>query len=133
MTLIYLLVDTLSRTEEPDIACGGRVQPRGRPPVDRHRVEGRRHIVWALEKLVFRRETFHIAARLLLRLAATETEKFSNNSTGLFKQLFQLHLSGAEAEPAERFAVLDEGLHSDDVRLTEVCISALEQTLKEPF
>ncbi|MBR0793340.1 hypothetical protein JQ631_30045 [Bradyrhizobium manausense] len=93
--------------------------------------DGRRHIVWALEKLVFRHESFAIAARLLMRLGAAETERFSNNASGLFIQLFQLHLSGTEAEPAERFAVLDEGLASNDEQMVDLCIGALEKTLRQ--
>lgn len=60
--------------------------------------EGRRHLVWALEKLAFRKESFDGAATLLRRLAASETEgDISNNATGQFTQLYQLYLSGTEA------------------------------------
>lgn len=85
--------------------------------------EGRRHIVWALEKLVFRAQTFNRAARLLLRLAAAETEpSIGNNATGEFKRLFQRELSGTEATPTLRLDVLDEGLA--DPRLRGICIEA---------
>jgi len=90
---------------------------------------GRRHIVWALEKLVFRNETFDIAARLLMRLGARETEKYSNNATGLFKQLFHVQLSGTEVAPPMRFIVLDEGLASNDPQTIALCIEALDETL----
>ncbi|MFS9531538.1 hypothetical protein Q6247_25530, partial [Klebsiella pneumoniae] len=70
---------------------------------------GRRHIVWALDKLVFRHQTFIPAARLLLRLGAAENEDWSNNATGQFKGLYQLQLSGTEASPREKLVVLDEG------------------------
>lgn len=91
--------------------------------------EGRRNLIWALEKLVFRNSSFPVAARLLMRLAAAENENIGNNATGQFKELFQLELSGTEAEPPDRFAVLDEGIGSDDERLISVCIDALESTL----
>lgn len=91
--------------------------------------KGRRHIVWALEKLCFRKETFANSARLLMRLAAAENESWGNNATGQFKQLFQLQLSGTEAVPADRFAVLDEGLSSDDDSIVNVCLDALHNTL----
>ena len=87
--------------------------------------EGRRYIVWALEKLVFRHQTFDRAARLLLRLAAAETESnIGNNATGEFTRLFQLQLSGTEADPDARLAVLDEGLASDDPVTRQICVEA---------
>jgi len=87
--------------------------------------EGRRNLVQALSKLVFRRRSFATAARALLRLAAVESEQWANNATGLFRQLFQLQLSGTEVPPADRFVIMDEGLNSDDPRLVNVCVEAL--------
>ena len=91
--------------------------------------EARRNLIWALEKLVFRNRSFPVAARMLMHLAAAENENIGNNATGQFKQLFQLELSGTEAEPPDRFAVLDEGIRSDDERVVSICIEALESTL----
>ena len=89
----------------------------------------RRYLVWSLEKLVFRKKTFDNAARLLRKLAVAETENFSNNSTGTFQRLFQLYLSGTEADPAARLAVLDEGLGSSNDAERKVCIDALGHML----
>jgi hypothetical protein len=92
--------------------------------------EGRRHLVWALEKLAFRRETFDGAATLLRRLAASDTEKhISNNATGQFKQLYQLYLSGTEMPPEPRLLVLDDGLESLNPKEREVCVEALDKML----
>ncbi|MHB1098534.1 MAG: hypothetical protein ACYCZR_03155, partial [Burkholderiales bacterium] len=91
--------------------------------------DGRRSLIWALEKLVFRRATFDRSARLLRRLAVAENETWGNNATGQFKQLFQLYLSGTEAEPAARLLVLDEGLASNDERERGLCVDALGQML----
>ena len=91
--------------------------------------DGRRYLVWALQKLVFRNQSFGIAARLLMRLAAAENEDWGNNATGQFKQVFQLNLSGTEAAPSDRFSILDEGLSSGDDRLVSVCVDALEVTV----
>ncbi|MCZ6773637.1 MAG: hypothetical protein O7G83_16890 [Proteobacteria bacterium] len=91
---------------------------------------GRRHLVWALEKLVFRKETFERAATLLRRLAVAETEdRIGNNATGQFEQLFQIYLSGTEAEPSVRLLVLDEGLRSTNVKERELCVDALGHML----
>lgn len=89
----------------------------------------RRHLVWSLEKLVFRKKTFGSAARLLRKLAVAETENFSNNSTGIFQQLYQLYLSGTEADPLARLLVLDEGLSSSNDAERKVCIDALGHML----
>jgi hypothetical protein len=91
--------------------------------------DGRRYLVWALEKLVFRRQTYERSARLLLRLAAAENENISNNASGQFKQLYQLYLSGTEAEPALRLGILDEGLASTDAKQQAICVEALGHML----
>ena len=91
----------------------------------------RRYLVWSLEKLVFRKQTFGSAARLLLQLAVAETENISNNATGIFQQLYQLYLSGTEADPAARLAVLDVGLGSSNDAERKVCIDALGQMLND--
>lgn len=93
--------------------------------------ETRRELVWALERLVFRHETFVAAATLLRRLAVAETEHdISNNATGQFLQLFQMLLAGTEAGPSLRLLVLDEGLRSNDERERAVCVSALDRMLR---
>ncbi len=93
--------------------------------------DGRRHIVWALEKLAFRKETFERAATLLRRLGAAETEeRIGNNASGQFKGLYHLYLSGTEASPEERLRVLDEGLQSADSGERELCVEALGRMLQ---
>src|SRR5699024_4252176 len=92
---------------------------------------GRRNVIWMLERLAFRRQTFDLSAKLLLKLAAAENEGFSNNASGQFKQLYQLYLSGTEALPEEKLAVLDDGLASSDQRIRQVCVSALNEMLED--
>lgn len=91
--------------------------------------DGRRYLVWSLEKLVFRRKTFDRSARLLLKLAVAENENYGNNASGIFKQLFQLYLSGTEAEPAARLLILDEGMKSMDETERRICIDAVGHML----
>lgn len=91
---------------------------------------GRRYTIWALEKLVFRRQTFDAAARLLLKLGAAENEDWSNNASGQFTGLYQLYLSGTEAAPEEKLIVLDEGLANADERVRKLCIEALNRMLE---
>ncbi|MEH7847795.1 hypothetical protein [Rhizobium laguerreae] len=91
--------------------------------------DGRRHLVWALEKLVFRKQTFERSAHLLMKLAAAENENYGNNASGIFKQLYQLYLSGTEADPTARLLVLDDGLASPLEFERRVCVDALGHML----
>lgn len=68
----------------------------------------RRNIVWALERLAFRKETFTDASKLLFRLSIAENEDIANNATAQFAQLFQLFLAGTEANLDMRIKVLQE-------------------------
>ena len=96
-------------------------------------VTGKRSLVQVLATLVFRKNSFHVAALLLMRLAAIEHGTYSSGASERFNQLFYLELSGTEAEPFDRFAILDQGLSSGDERLILVCIEALERTLKRDY
>jgi hypothetical protein len=91
---------------------------------------GRRDLIWTLEKLAFRQETFPIAVRLLLAFAAAETEHWSNNATGIFRQLFQVYLSGTETPPAERLVIIDEALASPDPHRHTLAVLALGRALQ---
>jgi hypothetical protein len=93
----------------------------------------RRNLVEALSKLVFRSQSFPVAARLLLRLGAAETENWANNAEAIFKQLFQLQLSGTEVAPRERFAILDEGLATEDPAIRSLCLDALSSVFSRDF
>jgi len=91
----------------------------------------RRNIVWTLEKLCFPREYFMPASKLLLRLAAAENgPSFGNNATDIFKRLFHLELSGTEAEPTLRLAILDEILNSQHTPTQEIGMLALDAMLE---
>jgi hypothetical protein len=96
-------------------------------------VTRRQDLLEVLEKLVSRKESFQVAARLLMRLAAIENDPVcwpSRNAKNIFKKCFQLSLSGTKAELSERFKVIDNGIASNDERIISICIDALENTLK---
>ena len=90
---------------------------------------GRRNLVWALEKLCFWQETFPSAARLLLRFAAAENELWDNNATGQFIQLYQAYLSGTQAPPSARLAVIDDARPGADRQTQTVMVMALSKGL----
>jgi hypothetical protein len=89
-----------------------------------------RNLVEVLKILVFRKRSFDVVAPIMMRLAAVENRPSFSNAASRFNQLFQLYLSGTEADPSERFEVLDLGISSGEDRIISICIEALENTLK---
>lgn len=91
---------------------------------------GRRHLVWSLEKLVFRNECFRRAAMLLLKFAAAENESWGNNATGQFSALFHVILPGTEASLSERADFLEEVTSLNDGQTSSVAIKAIGSALE---
>ncbi len=87
--------------------------------------EGRRDIVWSLERLTFHAALFRRAARLLLGLAVAENESWSNNATGEFLQRFQSQLGGTELPAYERLCAIDDAIALNDPERTALVIQAL--------
>ena len=80
-----------------------------------HFTEGRRNVIWALEKIATYGNLFADAARLLLALGEAENEGWSNNASGVFAALFSPgygRVAPTEASPAVRFPVLKEAFES---------------------
>lgn len=95
--------------------------------------EGRREVVWSLERIAVWRELFSGAARLLLRLAEAENENIGNNATGVFADLFSPGhgpVAPTEASPEERFPVLRQALESPSIRNREIALLACEHALE---
>lgn len=90
---------------------------------------GRRQLVWSLEKLCCRRQTFAGAARLLLAFASAENERWANNATGSFLQLFNLYLSGTEVPAIDRIVVPFEAVTSDIDEIRRLGVKALSRAL----
>src|SRR5690606_5983675 len=76
--------------------------------------EGRRNLIWVLEKLCFDRRTFGKSIKVLLKFAVAENENISNNATGQFLQLFNIQLAGTEANLTERLDAIKWGLQQND-------------------
>jgi len=91
--------------------------------------DGRRNLVWALEKLCFRKETFLDAAKILYSFSVSENETWGNNSTNQFKQLFQVYLPGTEATLLNRVEVIQWGLSKNDNDYTNIAIHAMSKGL----
>jgi hypothetical protein len=90
---------------------------------------GRRNIIWTLEKLCFDKRTFADSAKILLQFAIAENETWSNNATGQFLHLFNIHLSGTEANLAERWKIIEWALNKGDKSYYEVAIQAMKKGL----
>jgi hypothetical protein len=92
----------------------------------------RRQVVWALEAAAVWREHFEDAARLLLKLAEAENEKFANNATGEFTGLFSLAygpVAPTEAPPSDRLPLLREAIESKSKKIREVALQAFDTAL----
>jgi hypothetical protein len=90
---------------------------------------GRRSIVWTLEKLVFREETFSDAAKLLFKLGVAETEQIGNNSESQFIQLFQIQLAGTEVDLSKRRDIINWIKEDVSAEKRPLLIQALNRAL----
>jgi hypothetical protein len=98
-----------------------------KPSEDLLKVEaGRRNIVWTLEKLCFDKRTFDDSAKVLLQFAIAENETWSNNATSQFLHLFNTHLSGTEANLAERWKIIEWMLNKGDKAHYEFAIRSMK-------
>jgi hypothetical protein len=88
-------------------------------------VSGRRDLVWCLEKLAWWTDTFDQAAWILLIFAAGENEKWGNNATNQFLQLYHVYLSGTERPATQRLSVIRRALEASDVDIDPLVVSAL--------
>ena len=78
--------------------------------------EGRRYLVWALEKICFKPKTFDKGAKLMMRLAVAENEQISNNASGVVKDLFHVLLPGTLANLDQRAKVLDWAMEREETK-----------------
>jgi hypothetical protein len=89
----------------------------------------RRSLVWALEKLVWHTSTFEAAAALLLRLALSENETFSNNATGTWINLFGALLPATAALPDQRLSYLARTIEHQSADVRRIAVAAAEKAL----
>ena len=94
---------------------------------DLRTIEGdvRRDLVWALEKIAFRPNSFEDGAQLLLRLALAENETWGNNATGQFKRLFPLLLADTAAPGVDRLSLLEDVAQTNNPEQLAILVDAL--------
>ena len=122
--------EVLSYLAEVDAKAVANLLERVLDPLDLNELKGikgdtRRHLVWALEKIAFREDTFEQGARLILALAAAENEDWGNNATGQFKNLFAVLGGNTAAGPEARMQMLDEVLSVKEDRFMPLVVEAL--------
>jgi hypothetical protein len=94
---------------------------------------GRREVIWALEKIAMWKDLFADSARLLLSLGEAENETWSNNASGVFAGLFSLaygKVAPTEAPPQERFSILEEALESSSKERRILALNACNEALR---
>jgi hypothetical protein len=90
----------------------------------------RRDVVWALEELLWREDTFEGAAALLLRLAIAENETWGNNATQTWVETFQTFLGRTAAGAISRARVLRRAATSTNPFERCLVANALNAALK---
>lgn len=94
---------------------------------------GRREIIYGLERIVFEPDLFTRGGTLLRNLAEAENEEWSNNATGLFTGLFSLgpgYVSLTKASPTTRIPLLKETLCSENEPRRNLGFKACESALQ---
>lgn len=76
--------------------------------------DGRRNVVWALERLCFAHESYSDAVVMMARLAIAENEDIGNNATGQLIQLFHIALAGTEVSLKVRLQTLKDLIAEGD-------------------
>jgi hypothetical protein len=95
--------------------------------------DGRRDLVWALERLLFPRETFATAALTLAQLAAAENEMgISNNASGVLRSLF-LFGAQTEANGEARLGVLDALIAQNDPDILAVAADSVSAAINPHY
>lgn len=90
----------------------------------------RRDLVWALEELLWREDTFEAAADLLLRLALAENENLGNNASQIWVSTFQTMLGRTAAGSIARARVIRRAATSPDPAARRLAAGAIGAALK---
>lgn len=90
--------------------------------------EGRRNLVWSIEKLCFEPRTFNKGAEMMLLLAMAENEHISNNATGQFVALFPLYLPATAATLGQRLLFIQRQTQYKERQI--LLMSALGRALR---
>lgn len=90
--------------------------------------DGRRNLVWTIEKLCFDKVTFLKGAYLMMRLGVAENESWANNATADFISLFPVLLPATSADLNTRLTFLKQYVKNEEFR--PLIFKALRSALK---
>lgn len=90
--------------------------------------EGRRNLVWTIEKICFDPNTFDKGAEMMLLLAMAENEQISNNATGQFLTLFPIYLPATATSLEHRLKFLQQQQKFSDRHF--LLIKAIDRALR---
>ena len=90
--------------------------------------EGRRNLVWTIEKICFDSNTFDKGAEMMLLLAMAENEQISNNATGQFLTLFPIYLPATATSLEHRLRFLQQQQKFSDRHF--LLIKAIDRALR---
>ncbi len=97
-------------------------------------LEQKCELVTILQLLAFRKESFYATAPILMKIGAIAGNlHYLHQAANYFKQFYHLRLSATEAQPDDKFAVLDQGLSSNDGRIISLCVEALDKVLERHY
>ncbi len=91
--------------------------------------KGRRNLVWALEQLCYREDTFDSSIKIMAAFAVAENENIANNATQQFLQLFHIFLPGTTVNLQKRWDIIEYCLQKDD-DYKQLAIQAAMRALK---
>ncbi len=91
--------------------------------------EGRRNLIWVLEKLCFDKKTFKESVKILYAFAVAENETWANNATGQLLGLFHILLPGTESSLIDRWQIIEWGLNKNNKDYYAIAIRAMISAL----
>jgi hypothetical protein len=92
--------------------------------------QSRRELVWAVDELLWRKDTFPRAAELLLKLAISENETWANSASGLWTETFQTWLGRTEAGWESRSEVLWRASRREEPAARVLVAKAIEAAFR---
>ncbi len=97
---------------------------------------GRRQIIYALQKIALYSDFFEEAAECMRKLAEAENEKWSNNATGVFVELFNLgygKIASTDLAPLDRLSLLKKYIASASEKTRVLALDAFDKALDTRF
>ncbi|MCD8291543.1 MAG: hypothetical protein LUC91_08615 [Prevotella sp.] len=90
--------------------------------------EGRRNIVWTLDKLCYDSRCFNKAAKMMMLLGIAENEEYGNNATSQFIGLFPVMLPATETPLNDRLDFLRQMMATEEYK--EIVLKAISRALR---